>query len=905
MHFAVLIGLFLPLAEAKYHNSFPVHQELGTYQEQMKPTSKHSNHCAYVVEKLVSFTVQDGAAPYVKAEYNKCSWAKKCPTLLYRLLYKPMYKVAHKTVTELEWRCCPGFSGYNCMEVQQIYQHPMKMMPPFNGQQTKGPQFRGPQHQGPMFKGPMFNGPPLNPAVKPKPWNQPKQPSINSFSPYPLPHFGSSKSSFYPDTSFEPYPAETQPDPEYQEEHRTDNDQEHEEEYSQRPEDVTPGEVPAPAPPPSGEEHPEEKITGQALDSETEERIFRIEEDIRHVSHGLETLRGTVSGLEASLRASLREDANRMLSALLSAAPSPLVAPATASNPPTIGFVEIPARDPEIEGSDDSHVFTALSEKVEELKRELQVKAAELQELTATVQGHDGVLKIISNGAELPTNITGNSRGDAESLMDAKLQEVKVEILDGFKKRVESAEERCKEKVGDERRQCQRNPRKQQEQTRDALEESTSKLRTEMGIIQSQIHSFSGTEGCCSSISGLAERVQHLETSVASLNQSQGLLRVDLSGHRDHIEGMLEGRLGYVEAKLNLTGQIKNDGPEMKIAGSYDGVTGMDLESRMEGKLRDLEGRLLTALEELSNATAPALLEGHAVPTLETELESLRGRLELDVDRVQKHLNDLELLCSTSCSSSKTSATQGDSAEPSENQKLQQNVKQVLDLQDDRLTSLNFTLQKILENMALMERQIEAESVPPFQAELTVLKFNVRSVNHTLMSLQDSLGTVVHQVGEANSSWHEREVRLAKQMKGVVQLVGHQASMLGASERRLTRLKGELLEMKRRLAEEVRGCQSTAMVVKQEVTEVGGLVASVEDQCKGLNDLADDLERIREELEKQSNTLLLQVNGTLSSHAQQLYELKDELRNCTSRAEPTKSLEMATPAKRGDTFTQK
>lgn len=39
------------------------------------------NHCAYVVEKTVSFTVQEGAAPYVKAEYNKCSWGQKCPTL--------------------------------------------------------------------------------------------------------------------------------------------------------------------------------------------------------------------------------------------------------------------------------------------------------------------------------------------------------------------------------------------------------------------------------------------------------------------------------------------------------------------------------------------------------------------------------------------------------------------------------------------------------------------------------------------------------------------------------------------------------------------------------------------------------------------------------------------------------
>ncbi|XP_016527698.1 EMILIN-2 [Poecilia formosa] len=850
MHFAVVIGLFFPLVEAKYPNLFTIHQRLSPHQEQLKTTSRHKNHCAYVIEKTVSFTVQDGAAPYVKAEYKKCSWAKKCPTLLYRLLYKPMFKVAHKTVTELEWRCCPGYSGYNCMDGHQIYQHPIRMMPPFKGPPMKAPQFGGPQHQGPMFKGQMLKTPPMKPNL----WSQPKQSHTSSFSSYPLPHFGSSS---YPDSSFEPYPPEPQPEPEYQEPHLTDGDPEHQGEYNQRPEDVTPAEMGAPT---AGEEQPEGKITGQALGRETEERIFRIEEDLRHLNHGLETLRGTVSGLENSLRASLRDDASRMLSALLSAAPTPLAAPATASNPPTVGFVEIPARDLDMEAFDGSHTFpdlTEMSGRLEELR-------TELQELRATVQGQDGVLKMISNKTKV----------GVESLMDAKLSAVRVEILDGLEKRVESAEERCEEKVGAERRQCQRDQR--QEQMRGALGESMSKLRAELGNIQSQIHP-SGE---------LAERVLHLETSVADLNRSQTHLRVALSGHKDHIEAMLEGRLRYVEDKLNLTGQMRSGDPVEEAA------TGRRLEARMEEKLRDLEHRLLTALEELSNATAPTLLEGHVVPTLETELESLRGRLELDVDRVQKHLNNLEILCSSPCSL----ATQGDAAGPGESQDVEQNIKQVLDSQNDRLSSLNFTLQKILNTR---ERQVDAERGPPFQAELTVLKFNVRSVNHTLMSLQDSLGTVVHQVGEANSSWHERELRLAKQMKGVVQLVGHQASMLGAGERRLTRLKAELQDMKKRLAKEVRGCRSTAMVVKKEVTEVGGRVASVEDQCKGLNYLAEDLERIREELEKQSSSLLLQVNGTLSSHAQQLYELKDELRNCTMRAEPTRSSE----TKRGDTFT--
>lgn len=629
---------------------------------------------------------------------------------------------------------------------------------------------------------------------------------------------------------------------------------------------------------------------------------------MQRLNQGLETLRGTVNGLEESLRASLREDANRMLSALLSAAPGPVPAPAVASSPTTVGFVEIPGGDPDTEGLDGTHVFPGLSElngRVDELRKELLAKTSELQELKATVMGHDGALKKISNRAGEVSDSTSNLGGDMVKLMNDTLSAARTEIIGGFEKRVENAEGRCQEKAGDVLRQCQREQDERQEQMEDALVESTIDMRTELRKLQAQVHGLKTVESCSGRVSGLVERVKLLETSVAGLNQSQGHLRVELGGHKDHIEGILEGRLVYVESKLNLTGQIKSPESERRSGVLDKAETGQSLEARMEGKLKALEGRLLTALEELGNATAPALLEGHAVPTLETEVESLRGRLEIDVDRVQKHLSSLEIMCSSSCSSPQTpSAIQGDSAvDASTNLAEEQNMKGLLEMQGDRLNTLNITLQDIMRRLTLRDQPERAEEDSPIEGELTILKFNVRSVNHSLKGLQESLRTVVTQVDKANNSWHEREARMAQQMKGVVQLVGHQASMLGSGERRLTRLKGELQEMKRRLAVEVRGCRSTALGVQKEVTEVGGRVASVEDQCKGLNYLAEDLERIREELEKQSSGLLVQVNGTLSSHAQQLSELRGELRNCTTKEEPTQqSLELDPEPRRGDTF---
>uniref|UniRef100_A0A673XWV6 Elastin microfibril interfacer 3 n=1 Tax=Salmo trutta TaxID=8032 RepID=A0A673XWV6_SALTR len=679
----------------------------------------HPNHCAYVVEKTMSFTMQNGVTPYVKAEYNKCAWGQKCSTLMYRLMYKPVYKVAHKTLTELEWRCCPGYSGYGCMEGPPAYNHPIKAMPPFKGPPIKGNSWSQTKGPPPMKSYPMLaKGPPMK------------------------------------------------------------------------------------GPPPM---------------NESAERLDQMEEDMRHLSQGLETLSGTVNGLEDSLRASLQ------------------------------------GLDGGLDGGQAFPGLGELTGRVEELRAELQAKAAELEELRGTVIKHDGTLKKMSGGM---ASLTGTPLRDTqkamEDLVDVKLGGARTEIIDGFEKRVESAESRCEENAGEVRRQCHREQQERQEQMEQALEGSATGLRKELGHVQAQIQGHDLTEGCCGTAIGLAERVHMLEQSVAGLNQSQEHLRLELGGHKAHVEGMLEGRLGYVEAKLNLTGSGKVRGGRSGSSGS-GGVQG-GLEAHLEGKLKALEGRLLMAVEELGNATAPALLEGHIVPTLETKLESLRRRLELDVDRVQKQLRG--------------------------------ELKGLLDVQADRLNSVNLTLQSLLTRLSQREDHQEGEG-SSVQGEIMLLKFNVRSVNRILKGLKDSVVSVVRDVGHVNTTWQEREERLAQQVKGVVQLVGRQASMLGAGERRLTRLKGELQELRRRLAGEVQGCRSTALGVQKEVVEVGGRLASMEGQCKGFSHLAEDLERIRAELERQSDVYLSQVNGTLTNHAHQLSELRQELRNCTSKAEPT------------------
>uniref|UniRef100_A0A8C6ZKP8 Elastin microfibril interfacer 3 n=1 Tax=Nothoprocta perdicaria TaxID=30464 RepID=A0A8C6ZKP8_NOTPE len=94
------------------------------------------SYCAYVVQRNVTCALQDGAESYVKAEYHKCSWGPKCPgKVLYRTFFRPKYKIGYKTVTELAWRCCPGFMGEGCHDSPTdqpglLPQHPSPRMPP-------------------------------------------------------------------------------------------------------------------------------------------------------------------------------------------------------------------------------------------------------------------------------------------------------------------------------------------------------------------------------------------------------------------------------------------------------------------------------------------------------------------------------------------------------------------------------------------------------------------------------------------------------------------------------------------------------------------------------------------------------------------------------------------------------
>lgn len=91
----------------------------SSVQSGQRAASRHRNWCAYVVTRTVSCVMEDGVETYIKPDYQRCTWGQ-CPRVAYRTYRRPRYKVAYKMVTEMEWKCCHGYSGEDCHDGPKV-----------------------------------------------------------------------------------------------------------------------------------------------------------------------------------------------------------------------------------------------------------------------------------------------------------------------------------------------------------------------------------------------------------------------------------------------------------------------------------------------------------------------------------------------------------------------------------------------------------------------------------------------------------------------------------------------------------------------------------------------------------------------------------------------------------------
>lgn len=105
---------------------------------------RNRNWCAYVVRRNVSCAVQGSVESFQEPVVAPCpAYQPDCQQqVTYHNRFRPTYKIAFKTVTELEWRCCPGYQGPNCKDLKpppdrQTVQGIQPYLPPNPGHTTR------------------------------------------------------------------------------------------------------------------------------------------------------------------------------------------------------------------------------------------------------------------------------------------------------------------------------------------------------------------------------------------------------------------------------------------------------------------------------------------------------------------------------------------------------------------------------------------------------------------------------------------------------------------------------------------------------------------------------------------------------------------------------------------------
>ncbi|XP_032961693.1 multimerin-1 isoform X2 [Rhinolophus ferrumequinum] len=84
------------------------------YQKSSFETTRGKNWCAYVHTRLSPTVIMDNQVTYLPSGRGPCGWNSGfCPQRSQRTS-NPVYRMQHKIVTSLEWKCCPGFSGAKC-----------------------------------------------------------------------------------------------------------------------------------------------------------------------------------------------------------------------------------------------------------------------------------------------------------------------------------------------------------------------------------------------------------------------------------------------------------------------------------------------------------------------------------------------------------------------------------------------------------------------------------------------------------------------------------------------------------------------------------------------------------------------------------------------------------------------
>ncbi|KAG8565416.1 hypothetical protein GDO81_012840 [Engystomops pustulosus] len=587
---------------------------------------------------------------------------------------------------------------------------------------------------------------------------------------------------------------------------------------------------------------PKKSGYGRKLSPVFGERLDRVEEEVRRLSQSYDNLQGVVSGLGDSLRLAIQEDTSKMIGSLVSGPSS--------SSQSSVGFGMIPEAMAE-----SPHVTGDLTGKVAEVSEMLRSKTELLEEVNGMVMGHEAQLQHLLEAAR-PSPLTSTEM--LEQYLEGKLAESHAKLLDGIEARLQKIQGSCDVKVQSVQKQCQDSEQAAGHRMQQEMDGREVAMRREILGLTARVQGMSAPEGCCGRLDELSRRVEELERSMRQLTEDHHTLsqKVDVELNRLMLEPQIGVRLDEVESRLNYTEEgvrrCCQEGEERgHVLAELDGVR-----ASVDDKVRVLEERLLTAVGELTNVSAPLALDGAVIPLLDAHLSGIRKEGLESLEGVQSRLAAVEDLCAAGCSTPKVESLVDIHTD------LSQCIKQNQDVQK-QLGHLNNTILGL-------KRQLERQREEALQGEITLLQVNLRSVGRSLHGLEETVTKYADTVVQVNSTAEERGARLSEELVTVQGQIDGQNNELRTSRSQLLGLRGDMERMKARLAGQMGTCQSLARELQGEMSKFEHRVAQVEGSCGS------------------QDTSLLgyldQVNSTLVSHEQGLEILRHELSKINHQA---------------------
>ncbi|NXY90698.1 MMRN1 protein, partial [Alcedo cyanopectus] len=111
-----------PLKQSSHSSGITSTQQDDDSKASSFETTRGKNWCAYVHSRLLPTVVVDNLQTFSSGRAKPCTWQIGSCAQRSQATTHQAYRIKHKIVTSLEWKCCPGYSGQNCQTKAQEQQ---------------------------------------------------------------------------------------------------------------------------------------------------------------------------------------------------------------------------------------------------------------------------------------------------------------------------------------------------------------------------------------------------------------------------------------------------------------------------------------------------------------------------------------------------------------------------------------------------------------------------------------------------------------------------------------------------------------------------------------------------------------------------------------------------------------